>query len=149
MLQISQTENPICSATIDQMRLRRAMTLPLEFQNFSSSGFQSVIQVGSFWLIGDFLSGIEACSGEAPVRRCQNSDEWSRGTASMASAQAIQASCQLAAPQNNKFYKELWVKRAAPGIKAPLPKFAIRLFLVRRTINKQEFPRAFFRRPRS
>src|SRR5216684_8134285 len=46
MLQISQTENPICSATIDQMRLRRAMALPLVFQNVSSSGFQSEIQVG-------------------------------------------------------------------------------------------------------
>src|ERR1700680_2463424 len=56
MLQISQTENPICSATIDQIRLRRAMALPLEFQNVSSSGFQSEIQVGSFWLTGDFLS---------------------------------------------------------------------------------------------
>src|SRR5712675_976569 len=51
MLQISQTENPMCSATIDQMRLRRAMTLPLEFQNVSFSGFQSEIQVGSFELI--------------------------------------------------------------------------------------------------
>src|SRR5580704_13371365 len=45
MLQISQTENPIFSATIDQIRLRRAMNLPLEFQNFSFSGFQSEIQL--------------------------------------------------------------------------------------------------------
>src|SRR3984893_16562722 len=45
MLQISQTEKPICSAKIDQIKLRRAMNLPLEFQNFSSSGFQSEIQV--------------------------------------------------------------------------------------------------------
>src|SRR5262249_8237595 len=44
MLQISQIEKPRCSATIDQMRLRRAMTLPSAFQNFSSSGFQSAIQ---------------------------------------------------------------------------------------------------------
>src|ERR1700730_5721547 len=59
MLQISQPENPICSATIDQMRLRRAMTLPLESQNVLSSGFQSEIQVGSFWLIEEisFLPG--------------------------------------------------------------------------------------------
>src|ERR1700730_239191 len=45
MLQISHTENPMCSATIDQIRLRRATNLPLEFQNVSSSGFQSEIQV--------------------------------------------------------------------------------------------------------
>jgi hypothetical protein len=45
MLQISQTEKPMCSATIDQIRLRRAMNLPLEFQNCVSSGFQSEIQV--------------------------------------------------------------------------------------------------------
>src|SRR5580692_13225765 len=54
MLQISQTEKPICSATIDQIRLRRAMNLPLAFQNFSSSGFQSEIQVAVGSLIGDF-----------------------------------------------------------------------------------------------
>src|SRR5216683_2206672 len=53
MLQISQTEKPICSATIDQIRLRRAMNLPLEFQNFSSSGFQSEIQEVVRSLIGD------------------------------------------------------------------------------------------------
>src|SRR5258708_3204710 len=93
MLQISQTENPMCSATIDQMRLRRAMTLPLVFQNVSSSAFQSEIQagfeVGFGVLIGNFLSeearhrhrGIgledtEARSGEAPVRRCHKSDDW-------------------------------------------------------------------------
>src|ERR1700738_837468 len=104
MLQISQTENPICSATIDQMRLRRAMTLPLEFQNVSSSGFHSEIQVGSCVLIGVFLSTVRPCclaarSGEAPVWRCHNSDDWFRGTASMASALAIQASCQAAAAQ--------------------------------------------------
>src|SRR6516164_5997693 len=54
MLQISQTENPMCSATIDQIRLRRAMNLPLEFQNVSFSGFQSEIQVGSLELISRF-----------------------------------------------------------------------------------------------
>src|SRR5215510_9779995 len=46
MLQISQTEKPICSATIDQIRLRRATVLPVVFQNASSSGRQSEIQVG-------------------------------------------------------------------------------------------------------
>src|SRR5262249_15629060 len=34
-----------CSATIDQMRLRRAMNLPLDSQYFSFSGSQSEIQV--------------------------------------------------------------------------------------------------------
>ncbi len=54
MLQMSQIEKPICSATIDQIKLRRAMNLPLGFQNFSSSGFQSEIQVVARSLIGDF-----------------------------------------------------------------------------------------------
>src|SRR6267154_4427352 len=56
MLQISQTENPMCSATIDQMRLRLATTLPVEFQNVSSSGLQSEIQLWFGVLIRDFLS---------------------------------------------------------------------------------------------
>src|SRR5262249_1826018 len=43
MLQINQIEKPRCSATIDQIRLRWAMALPSDFQNFSSSGFQSAI----------------------------------------------------------------------------------------------------------
>src|SRR5580692_9137558 len=93
MLQISQTENPICSATIDQIRLRRATTLPVVFQNVSSSGFQSEIQVwfrvgfgvGIGLLIKtSFLNGVgtayreiaregmEARSGEAPVWRFTN-----------------------------------------------------------------------------
>src|SRR3974377_987162 len=55
MLQISQTENPMCSATIDQIRLRRAMNLPLEFQNVSFSGFQSELQVRSLELISRSL----------------------------------------------------------------------------------------------
>src|SRR5580700_1445611 len=45
MLQIIQIEKPRCSAKIDQIRLRRAMNLPLDSQNFSSSGFHSEIQV--------------------------------------------------------------------------------------------------------
>src|SRR6266702_484267 len=56
ILQISEMEKPRCSAAIDQMRLRRAMGLPLEFQYFSSSGFQSEIQVLFSVLIGNFLS---------------------------------------------------------------------------------------------
>jgi hypothetical protein len=48
MLQISHTENPMCSATIDQIKLRRAVTLPLVSQKVGSSGFQSEIQIGSF-----------------------------------------------------------------------------------------------------
>src|SRR6267154_4002687 len=88
MLQISQTENPMCSATIDQMRLRLATTLPVEFQNVSSSGLQSEIQLWFGVLIRDFLSDRALCrsSGsaqrhggelrEAPVRRCRNSNDW-------------------------------------------------------------------------
>src|SRR6516164_9150769 len=45
MLQMSQIENPRCSAKIDQIRLRRAMNLPVDFQNVSSSGFHSEIQL--------------------------------------------------------------------------------------------------------
>src|ERR1700739_4402984 len=109
MLQISQTENPICSATIDQMRLRRATTLPVVFQNVSSSGFHSEIQLGFCLLIKDFLSerhgrgcreialeGIEARSGEAPGLAGCKSDDRFRWTASVASALAIQALCQTA-----------------------------------------------------
>ncbi|OIQ74472.1 hypothetical protein GALL_438740 [mine drainage metagenome] len=101
MLQISQTENPMCSATIDQMRLRRAMTLPFEFQNASSSGFQSEIQVGSFELMrisfseqasAIALPGMGARSGKAPGLAITN--RMIVSTASMASALTIQTSCQ-------------------------------------------------------
>src|SRR5215510_3543763 len=57
MLQMSQIEKPRCSATIDQMRLRWAMNLPVDFQNVSSSGFHSEIQLGLGLLIRVFLSG--------------------------------------------------------------------------------------------
>src|SRR6516162_3863066 len=57
MLQMSQIEKPRCSATIDQMRLRWAMNLPVDFQNVSSSGFHSEIQLGLRLLIRVFLSG--------------------------------------------------------------------------------------------
>src|SRR5579863_7793905 len=63
MLQISQTENPTCSATIDQIRLRRATTLPVEFQNVSSSGFHSEIQVGFCSLTGDSFLRLYRPSG--------------------------------------------------------------------------------------
>src|SRR5215475_5151582 len=55
MLQTNQIEKPRCSATIDQMRLRRAIDLPLVFQNVSSSGFQSEIQVELRLLIAAIL----------------------------------------------------------------------------------------------
>src|SRR5262249_50648740 len=57
MLQMSQIEKPRCSATIDQMRLRWAMNLPVDFQNVSSSRFHSEIQLGLRSLITVFLSG--------------------------------------------------------------------------------------------
>src|SRR5205085_4798545 len=57
MLQSSQIEKPRCSATTDQMRLRRAMYLPVDSQNFSFSGFQSEIQVRFRLLISMFLCG--------------------------------------------------------------------------------------------
>src|SRR5947209_7684661 len=57
MLQSSQIEKPRCSATIDQMRLRRAMYLPVDSQNFSFSGFQSEIQLRFRLLISMFLCG--------------------------------------------------------------------------------------------
>jgi hypothetical protein len=41
---------------IDQMRLRRATNLPVESQNFLSSGSQFAIQVGFVLLIENFLS---------------------------------------------------------------------------------------------
>src|SRR5215469_1156351 len=56
MLQMSQIEKPRCSATIDQIRFRRAIALPSAFQNFSSSGFQSEIHRPLGLLIADVLS---------------------------------------------------------------------------------------------
>src|SRR2546427_328482 len=55
---------------------------------------------------------IEARSGETPVRRCHNSDDWLRGTASMASAQAIQASCQATGTQK-VYYSEMVTRYVA------------------------------------
>src|SRR5215813_2086462 len=69
MLQSNQIEKPRCSATIDQMRLRRAIVLPLVFQNVSSSGFQSEIQVelrlliaAILWWGGDVRGGTQSFS---------------------------------------------------------------------------------------
>src|SRR2546423_15216511 len=67
MLQMSQMENPRCSAKIDRMRLRRETNLPVDCQNFSSSGFQSEIQAGLSLLISAFLSG--GVGGLGPPRR--------------------------------------------------------------------------------
>src|SRR5665213_1666537 len=111
MLQINQTEKPTCSATIDQMRLRRAMILPFEFQNASSSGFHSDIQVGSL-RIRDFLSkhavhrdrlseAWRRAPGMPRSGSAKNSDDRFQRTASMASAPAIQASCQPTATQKS------------------------------------------------
>src|SRR5437763_10092762 len=57
MRQSSQIEKPRNSATTDQMRLRRAMYLPVDSQNFSFSGFQSEIQARFRLLISTFLCG--------------------------------------------------------------------------------------------
>src|ERR1700756_4058907 len=44
----------MCSATIDQIKLRRAMNLPVAFQKVSSSGFHSEIHAGLSLLIPKF-----------------------------------------------------------------------------------------------
>src|SRR5579864_1690227 len=77
MLHINQIEKPRCSAKIEKIRLRRAMVLPLVSQNFSSSGFQSDIQLGSRVLIGDypFLSAGETAAMGAAGRRTPKSGE--------------------------------------------------------------------------
>jgi hypothetical protein len=114
--QISQTENPMFSATIDQIKLRRATNLPVEFQNVSSSGLQSEIQIVLFGFCSltqiSFLRSMAArqtperqtaamTTGRAGARRGDPSPTdvadrmiGFRTTASMASASAIQASCQ-------------------------------------------------------
>jgi hypothetical protein len=83
------------SATIDQIKLRRATNLPVEFQNVSSSGLQSEIQVGLFgvcsltensflrWL-NDRSSDVRETGRKARMRTlgrpqpggCRNSDDW-------------------------------------------------------------------------
>src|SRR6185312_5337808 len=66
MDQIAQTENPMCSAMIDQIRLRRATNLPLDSQNVSSSGFQSEIQLSEIEV--GFGSPITNVLSQASVR---------------------------------------------------------------------------------
>src|SRR6266436_2296599 len=80
---------------------------------------------------------IGARSRDAPVRRFHNSDEWSQGTASMASAQAIQASCQAEKSKKDQHLQN--VERIVLENVQPVPhsKFAIRTILVRRTIVVQ------------
>src|SRR5262249_11855097 len=74
MLQTSQTEKPRCSATIDQIRLRRAIAFPLVFQNVESSGFQSEIHVAfrpriTRSQLGQFVPTLEVrCQG--PRKPC-------------------------------------------------------------------------------
>src|SRR6516165_10641578 len=72
MLQISQTEKPICSATIDQIRLRRAMSLPCVSQKPLSSGRQSEIQLGSRLSIAIVLLRIKG--DPLPQDACQSLD---------------------------------------------------------------------------
>ena len=45
MLHSIHTLNPTCSAKIENIRLRRAMVFPSAFQNASSSGLHSEIQL--------------------------------------------------------------------------------------------------------
>src|ERR1700753_2688134 len=100
------------SATIDQIRLRRATNFPVDSQNAMSSGLQSEIQVlplvvgsltaNSFLRWDDRWSDV---AGAQDARRCTLRRHPSCGgvtdrmagfrrTASMASASTIQASCQ-------------------------------------------------------
>src|SRR5579864_5146829 len=94
----------MCSATIDQIRLRRATTLPVAFQNVSSSGFQSEIQVGLL-RIGKTsflnrthrrtpLSAKGRTPGKPPVRRSHDSDDDFDRRRRWRQRETIQASCQ-------------------------------------------------------
>src|SRR5262249_22374210 len=90
MLQISQIENPRCSATIDQMRLRRATALPLAFQYLSSSGSQSEIQVVFGLLIEvPFLTASTPPLCWVPCRPKQKTPHPGRTKASSARAAAL------------------------------------------------------------
>src|SRR4051794_24401838 len=84
---------------------------------------------------------IEARSEEAPAWRFHNSDDWSQGTASMASAQAIQASCQTAAARKDDCFQLVAQVTRCRTELDPHPKFAIRSILVRRTKVEQPVPR--------
>src|SRR6516162_4437718 len=132
MLQISQTENPMCSATIDQIRLRRAMNLPLEFQNVTFSGFQSEIQVGSLELISRFpyferRAGRHGCAlaghGIAfrerlfPGIAVGTDDLFSMDGFDGVARTAIQASCQ--ARSARKKLREQWRRRKVRCFRHP------------------------------
>src|SRR5262249_28693019 len=91
MLQTSQIEKPRCSAKIDQMRLRRAMALPVDFQNCASSGFQSEIQVGFRLLINVFLSGSVNARQQTPPPTLES-------VSPRAAALPVQSATRRAAP---------------------------------------------------
>jgi len=115
MLQISQTENPICSATIDQIRLRRATTLPLEFRTShlpdsnpkSRSGLVCSLDV-SFQLSSGPCSrhGGALWGGPSPAVS-QILMIGFRRTATMASRKAFQASCQAGVRQNDRCFNKI------------------------------------------
>jgi hypothetical protein len=90
--------------------------------------------------LGHHAGRIEARSGEAPVWRCRNSDDGSRGTASMASGQAIQASCQSTATQKTYYFQLVGYGSRSGAQSGPHPKFAIRTILVRRTKVEHSVP---------
>src|SRR6266568_4238104 len=75
MLQSSQIEKPRNSATIDQMRLRRAMYLPVDSQNSLFSGFQSEIQLRFRSLISMFLCGRDWSPVVSVPRACSRAPQ--------------------------------------------------------------------------
>src|SRR6266849_1503609 len=82
MLHISQMEKPRCSATIEKIRLRRAVVLPVDSQKFSSSGCQSDIQASRLAMrdvlfVGSFMSG---SAGQAVDERRLRLVRYPRGT---------------------------------------------------------------------
>jgi len=76
---------------------------------------------------------MRARNEEAPVWRCHDSDDWFRRTASMASAQGSQASCQAAAAQRSFGWQTVTVQTTDRPQRSPHPKFAPRSNAVRRT----------------
>src|SRR5215471_914977 len=121
MLQMSQIEKPRCSATIDQMRFRWAMNLPVDFQNVSSSGFQSEIQVGLRLLISMFLSGwgtpLRGQAVAGGVKRKTKSAAARRSKASLQGGGVAGCVCDKAAapPAMAALGLSLYKLRANPG----------------------------------
>src|SRR6516164_10581163 len=73
MLQISQIENPRCSAKIDQIKFRRAINLPFDSQNLWSSGFQSEIQLVPIAIMAFSRSRQSQMAPQGrPRKRCAN-----------------------------------------------------------------------------